>query len=443
MLKMTALTERMICMLDVLLDAVLDSLKTLPFLFGAFLLMEAAEKHYGKHMDTILKKSKWGGPLAGSILGCIPQCGFSVIASNLYAGGLITLGTLLSVYLSTSDEAIILLLADSSRGSDILKLMVTKVIIGIIAGYLVDLIFFKQRQGRNMDQICSDCHCEEETSILKPALHHTVHLFVWLLALTLILNVLMEVAGADRISAWLLGDTVFQPVLAALIGLIPNCAASVILTQLYLSGAISFASVVAGLCTGAGAGLLVLFKMNKDRKENLKVLGLLYVIAVIAEKIFGPGTDSKEHEHLTLHSFGKRSEFPSPVQLKALHEIKEAVLVKMGIEDLVIFRHAFPCGIRKKIGLVGEKADPPFDFRIFVYVFSVHHDAAGIRADHTAHDPKEGAFSRSIGPHQPENALFLDCGDDVVQGVCVGEFLIYTVNFYHRLLHTGSQYSEN
>ena len=99
-------------MLDVLLDAVLDSLKTLPFLFGAFLLMEAAEKHYGKHMDTILKKSKWGGPLAGSILGCIPQCGFSVIASNLYAGGLITLGTLLSVYLSTSDEAIILLLAD-------------------------------------------------------------------------------------------------------------------------------------------------------------------------------------------------------------------------------------------------------------------------------------------------------------------------------------------
>lgn len=282
MLKMTALTERMICMLDVLLDAVLDSLKTLPFLFGAFLLMEAAEKHYGKHMDTILKKSKWGGPLAGSILGCIPQCGFSVIASNLYAGGLITLGTLLSVYLSTSDEAIILLLADSSRGSDILKLMVTKVIIGIIAGYLVDLIFFKQRQGRNMDQICSDCHCEEETSILKPALHHTVYLFAWLLALTLILNVVMEVAGADRISAWLLGDTVFQPVLAALIGLIPNCAASVILTQLYLSGSISFASVVAGLCTGAGAGLLVLFKMNKDRKENLKVLGLLYVIAVIA-----------------------------------------------------------------------------------------------------------------------------------------------------------------
>ena len=256
---MTALTERMICMLDVLLDAVLDSLKTLPFLFGAFLLMETAEKHYGKHMDSILKKSKWGGPLAGSILGCIPQCGFSVIASNLYAGGLITLGTLLSVYLSTSDEAIILLLTDSSRGSDILKLMVTKVIIGIIAGYLVDLIFFKQRQGRNMDQICSDCHCEEETSILKPALHHTVHLF-----------------------AWLLGDTVFQPVLAALIGLIPNCAASVILTQLYLSGSISFASVVAGLCTGAGAGLLVLFKMNKDRKENLKVLGLLYVIAVIA-----------------------------------------------------------------------------------------------------------------------------------------------------------------
>lgn len=272
-------------MFDVLLDAILDSMKTLPFLFCAFLLMEAAEKHYGKHMDAILKKSKWGGPLAGSLLGCIPQCGFSVIASNLYAGGLITLGTLLAVYLSTSDEAIILLLADSSRGSDILKLMLTKVIIGILAGYVTDLIFFKQRQGRNMEQICSDCHCEEENGILKPALHHTIHLFSWLLVLTLILNVVMELTGAEQLSAWLLGNTVFQPVLAALIGLIPNCAASVILTQLYLSGAISFASVVAGLCTGAGAGLLVLFKMNKDKRENLKILSLLYVIGVLAGMI--------------------------------------------------------------------------------------------------------------------------------------------------------------
>lgn len=272
-------------MFDVLLDAILDSMKTLPFLFGAFLLMEAAEKHYGKHMDAILKKSKWGGPLAGSLLGCIPQCGFSVIASNLYAGGLITLGTLLAVYLSTSDEAIILLLADSSRGSDILKLMLTKVIIGILAGYVTDLIFFKQRQGRNMEQICSDCHCEEENGILKPALHHTIHLFSWLLVLTLILNVVMELTGAEQLSAWLLGNTVFQPVLAALIGLIPNCAASVILTQLYLSGAISFASVIAGLCTGAGAGLLVLFKMNKDKRENLKILSLLYVIGVLAGMI--------------------------------------------------------------------------------------------------------------------------------------------------------------
>ena len=272
-------------MFDVLLDAILDSLKTLPFLFGAFLLMEAAEKHYGKHMDAILKKSKWGGPLAGSLLGCIPQSGFSVIDSNLYACGLITLGTLLAVYLSTSDEAIILLLADSSRGSDILKLMLTKVIIGILAGYVTDLIFFKQRQGRNMEQICSDCHCEEENGILKPALHHTIHLFSWLLVLTLILNVVMELTGAEQLSAWLLGNTVFQPVLAALIGLIPNCAASVILTQLYLSGAISFASVVAGLCTGAGAGLLVLFKMNKDKRENLKILSLLYVIGVLAGMI--------------------------------------------------------------------------------------------------------------------------------------------------------------
>lgn len=268
--------------MDVIIDACLDSLKTLPFLFCAFLLMEASERYYGKHMDTLLKKSKHGGPLAGALLGCIPQCGFSVIASNLYAGGLITLGTLLSVYLSTSDEAILLLLADTARGRDILMLILTKVIIGVIAGYLVDFLFRKNRQGRNMEQICTDCGCEEEEGILKPALHHTVVLFVYLLLFTLALNLLMEAAGAELISSWLLGDTVFQPILAALIGLIPNCAASVILTQLYLSGAISFASVVAGLCTGAGTGLLVLFRMNRDKRENLKILGLLYAVGVIA-----------------------------------------------------------------------------------------------------------------------------------------------------------------
>lgn len=274
--------ERMIDLLDVIIDAVLDCLKTLPFLFCAFLLMEAAEKYYGKHMDRILKKSKWGGPVIGSLLGCIPQCGFSVIASNLYAGGMVTLGTLLAVYLSTSDEAILLLLTEPDRGGDILRLMLTKVVIGVIAGYLIDLLFKKERQGRNMEQICTECGCDEEEGIVKPALHHTVTLFFYLLLFTLILNIVMEIAGVEKISAWLLGDTVFQPVLAALIGLIPNCAASVILTELYLSGAISFASVTAGLCTGAGAGLLVLFKMNRDRKENLKVLGLLYAVGVIA-----------------------------------------------------------------------------------------------------------------------------------------------------------------
>lgn len=269
-------------MLDLIIDAVLDCLKTLPFLFCAFLLMEAAERYYGRHMDTILKKSKSGGPIVGALLGCIPQCGFSVIASNLYAGGMVTLGTLLSVYLSTSDEALLLLMADTGRNKDILMLLFTKVVIGIIAGYLIDFFFRAQRQGRNMDQICKDCGCEEEEGILRPALHHTVQLFVYLLLFTLLLNFILEIAGAEKISAWLLGDTVFQPVLAALIGLIPNCAASVVLTQLYLSGAISFASVVAGLCTGAGAGLLVLFRMNRDRRENLKILGLLYMSGVMA-----------------------------------------------------------------------------------------------------------------------------------------------------------------
>ena len=269
-------------MLDLVMDAVIDCLKMLPFLFLAFLLMEGAERYYGRHMDKIMRQSRREGPLLGAILGCVPQCRFSVLASNLYAGGMITIGTLLAVYLSTSDEAILILLADSSRIKDVIPLIIAKIVIAVVAGYLIDFVFRKNREGRNMEQVCDHCGCEEEGGILKPALRHTVQVFVYLFVFTLALNLIMEGIGADELSEMLLGDTIFQPILAALIGLIPNCAASVILTELYLGGAISFASVVAGLCTGAGAGLLVLFRMNKDRKENLKIVGILYVVAVVS-----------------------------------------------------------------------------------------------------------------------------------------------------------------
>ena len=220
------------------------------------------------------------GPVVGAVVGCVPQCGFSVMAANLYSGGIITIGTLIAVFLATSDEAILIIMGNPEIGI----LLLAKVIIAIVAGYLVDIFFKKEiAVPHHEGELCHDCGCHNHSSgIVKPALRHTGKIFLYLFVFTFILNLCIEVLGIDRISAMMLGDTVFQPVIAALIGLLPNCAASVILTQLYLSGAISFASVIAGLCTGAGIGLVVLFKVNPDKKENVKIIAVLYGIAVAA-----------------------------------------------------------------------------------------------------------------------------------------------------------------
>lgn len=261
-----------------IMDALLDCLKMLPFLFAAFFCIEALEHYSGEKLNRALKSAGMAGPVLGSLLGCIPQCGFSVLASNLYAGGVVTLGTLMAVYMATSDEAVLLMLAEPGHSGDILKLIAVKVVLGMAAGYLVDLIGKrKTRHVHSIDEICTDCGCHNHSGILKPALKHTGKIFLYILIFTLALNALLELIGIEGVSAVLLGNSPLQPLIAAVIGLIPNCAASVALTQLYLNGAIRFSSVVAGLCTGAGAGLLVLFRMNRDRKENLQILGLLYL----------------------------------------------------------------------------------------------------------------------------------------------------------------------
>lgn len=268
--------------IDIVLDACLDCLKMLPFLLGAFLILEFFEKMSSSRYEIILKRVGAAGPLAGAVLGCIPQCGFSVMAANFYAGGLLSPGTLLAVFIATSDEAILLLLGYPERAGDILWLILIKVIVGVVAGYIVD--FFLRswiEEEKEIHGICSHCGCEKEHGILMPALRHTAQIMLYLFFFNLILGGLIEVFGVESMSAYLLGNTPFQPMIAVLIGLIPNCAASVILSQLYLSGAISFASVVAGLCTGAGIGLVVLFKMNHHKKENLKIMGTLIAVGII------------------------------------------------------------------------------------------------------------------------------------------------------------------
>lgn len=267
---------------EVLFDAAFDCLKMLPFLFAAFLLIEMIE-HYSTDFTTkVLQRVGKAGPIVGAVVGCVPQCGFSVMASNLYAGGVISLGTLLAVFLATSDEAAIIIMGYPEHIGKLMEILLVKVIVAIIAGYFADLFLKKYIvTPKTNSDLCHHCGChEEKAGVLMPAWRHTVKIFVYLFVFTVALNFTIEFFGVEKISTLLLGDTVFQPVVAALIGLIPNCAASVILTQLYLNGAISFASVISGLCTGAGVGLFVLFKMNRHKWENLKIVGLLLAVAI-------------------------------------------------------------------------------------------------------------------------------------------------------------------
>ena len=269
------------------MDTTFDCLKMLPFLFVAFILIEALEHYSSDFTAKALAKVGKAGPVVGAVAGCVPQCGFSVMAANLYAGGIISVGTLLSVFIATSDEAVLIIMSNPERIREVGILLAAKVIIAVTAGYIIDIFFQNQLATvKESGNLCKDCGCDEEDAgIWKPAWHHTIRIFIYLFIFTGILNLCIEIFGIEQLSKFLLGNTIFQPVIAAIIGLIPNCAASVILTQLYLNGAISFASVIAGLCTGAGIGLVVLFKMNRNKRENLKIVGVLFLVAVAAGMI--------------------------------------------------------------------------------------------------------------------------------------------------------------
>ena len=271
---------------DIILDTLLDSVKMLPFLFGAYLLIEFLEHKASDKLQNALSKSGNHGIVVGAILGTVPQCGFSVAAANLYSGKVITLGTLIAVFISTSDEAIPVLLSSPGNAGVLLKLIIAKIVIALIAGFLVDFVLKARHIQENEPELqdhnvlCHHCGCEH--GIIRSAIKHTVSIFLFILLVSFVLNGLITWIGQDTISKVLLTDSVFQPFIAALIGLIPNCAASVMLVQLFLAGSLSFGSVVAGLCTGAGIGLAVLFRANRNWKKNLLILLLLYGIGSIS-----------------------------------------------------------------------------------------------------------------------------------------------------------------
>ncbi|MGN0666293.1 MAG: arsenic efflux protein [Huintestinicola sp.] len=271
---------------DVLLDAAIDTAKMIPFLYIAFLLMEAFEHHAGGKLSAFLGKagkSRICGPTAGAAVGCIPQCGFSVAASNLYSAQMITPGTLMAVFIATSDEAIPILLAQSEIAGIIWKLILFKLVIAVAAGFVFDLLFYVLRirkNGAQFEEICSECGCGNH-SIWYSSFKHTLSITLFILIVNLLLGTVIGIAGEETAFSFLNNMGAAQPLLTAIVGLIPNCAASVALTELYAAGGISFGSCVGGLCTGAGLGLAVLFKTNKNIKENMFFLGFLYVTGVI------------------------------------------------------------------------------------------------------------------------------------------------------------------
>lgn len=261
-------------------DACVDSIRMLPFLFAAFLLLELLEQYSGSYISRILPAMKRFGPCIGAALGCIPQCGFSVMAANLYAGGVISPGTLLSVFLATSDEAILILLGHPEQKTAILSILVVKIIIAITAGYMTDLLLGTSKaQHRSIENLCTNCGCHNRQGIFLPAWNHTIKLFIYIFIISALLNMIIDTLGVTFISDTLLGNDMLQPFFTALIGCIPNCAASVILTELYIGHVISFASIIAGLCTNAGVGLVVLFRINPKKRDSLRIAVILYAVS--------------------------------------------------------------------------------------------------------------------------------------------------------------------
>ena len=272
--------------LDALLDGAIDTLKIIPFLFVTYLLMEYLEHRTGDKTLSLVRRAGRLGPLFGGVLGIIPQCGFSAAASGLYAGRVITAGTLIAVFLSTSDEMLPILISSHAAPGLILSIVLRKALIGVLFGFVVDFLFRRLNQrmiGSSIRDICEHehCHCDEETSILWSALRHTVSIALFLFLVSLALNLIIEGAGEEALGSLILNKPVIGELLAAVIGLIPNCAASVVITQLYLEGAMGFGAMMAGLLVGAGVGLLVLFRTNRDLKENLQLTGILYVCGVL------------------------------------------------------------------------------------------------------------------------------------------------------------------
>lgn len=298
--------------LSALLDALVDSAKMLPILFIVYLLIEFIEHRWGSSMNHVIGRAGKAGPTIGALVGSVPQCGFSVMGTALYNQRLITVGTLIAIYLSTSDEAIPIILSDPSSAASVIPLLACKIVIAVVFGYLIDFVCRKTNRttlehieayDKGIDDVTHDHTVSEKAccghvlgddadegeshkmtarELLVHPLKHTLKIFVFILLITFAINLLFAILGEDSIAAALGAYPVLQPVIAALVGLIPNCAASVAITEFYLKGIIGFGAAIAGLCASGGLGILVLLKEERSKAEAMRIILVLFVISVFA-----------------------------------------------------------------------------------------------------------------------------------------------------------------
>ena len=283
---------------DFLKEALVDSINLVPFLFVVFLIIELIEQYFAKKKHLFVFFMKKIGPLFGSLFASIPQCGFSVIASTLYVRRILSRGTLLSVYLATSDEAIPVLISDPTKIYLILPIMIIKIFLAVIAGYLVDILIpykakepeiethtHEHAQNKNVEEGCCHHKLSDAAKTKELWLHpikHTIHIFIFILIVSIILGFIIDKVGTEEnLAKVFLMNSPLQPILASIIGLIPNCAISVMLTVLFLKHTISFGSLIAGLSSAGGLGLLVLFNRNNDKKDTTIIITILIAISSV------------------------------------------------------------------------------------------------------------------------------------------------------------------
>ena len=272
-------------MREILLDTTLDSIKLLPFLLLTYLAMEALEHSTGGKTVGLIKKADKTGPVIGGLLGVIPQCGFSAAASSLYAGRVISLGTIFAVFFSTSDEMLPILISEDVPVKTIIKILGTKVVIAIVSGFIVELIYWmfikKKHDDMDIHVVCEEEHCDCHDGVFKAAFKHTVKIFVYIFVISLILNGIIAWIGEDTLAQIFSDIPVVSELVAGLVGLIPNCASSVVITELYLQKVIGAGAMMTGLLVNAGVGMLVLWRLNRHPKENIAIMAGMYIMAVI------------------------------------------------------------------------------------------------------------------------------------------------------------------